>query len=276
MVKRDQIVIVVQARMSSTRLPGKVLMPVVGKPLLLLMLERVRSAVMADRVVVATTTESEDDAIVGLCLEEEIDCFRGHPTDLLDRHYKAGRYFGADLVVKIPSDCPLIDPDVINRVLCHYVHHRNDYDFVSNLHPATYPDGNDVELMPMSVIERAWREAKQSYEREHTTPYIWDNPQMFRVGNVEWESGMNYSMSHRWTIDYPEDYEFIRTVYEHLYPVKPLFGLADILRLLTERPDIAVINRRYAGMNWYRRHIGQLKTIGRAQTRIQSTPVNIF
>lgn len=276
MVKREQIVIVVQARMGSSRLPGKVLLPIMGKPLLLLMLERVKAAVMADRVVVATTTETEDDPIVGLCLEEEIDCFRGHPTDLLDRHYKAGRYFGADILVKIPSDCPLIDPDIINRVLCHFVHHRSEYDFVSNLHPATYPDGNDVELMPMNILERAWREALKPYEREHTTPYIWDNPHLFRIGNVEWESGLDYSMSHRWTIDYLEDYEFIRAVYEHLYASKPLFGLTDIVRLLAHKPEIASINKRYAGVNWYGRHIDQLKTIGRAQTRLPAVPVNIF
>lgn len=276
MVKHEKIVIVVQARMGSSRLPGKVLLPILGKPLLLHMLDRVRASVMPDLVVVATTTEAEDDPIVGLCLEEEIQCFRGHSTDLLDRHYKAGKYCRADVVVKIPSDCPLIDPAVINRVLCYYMHHRDSCDFISNLHPATYPDGNDVEVMPMPVLERTWKEARQPHEREHTTPYIWDNPELFRIGNVEWESGLDYSMSHRWTIDYREDYEFIKKVYEHLYPRNPIFGMMDILRLLEDRPDIARINSRYAGVNWYRSHLEQLKTITARQTRTMPVQTNIF
>lgn len=276
MVKRENIVVVVQARTGSSRLPGKILLPVLGKPLLLHMVERVRTAMVSDKVVVATTTEAEDDPIVGLCLEQEIPCFRGHPTDLLDRHYKTGKYFGADAVVKIPSDCPLIDPAIINRVLWYYICHREAYDFVSNLHPASYPDGNDVEVMSMQVLERAWKEAKNPHEREHTTPYIWDNPSLFRIGNVVWESGLNYSMSHRWTIDYREDYEFIRTVYEHLYPINPLFGMIDILHLLDKYPDIAKINQLYAGVNWYRLHLDQLKTVSACETRKLSIATNIF
>lgn len=276
MVKHEKIVVVVQARLGSSRLPGKVLLPVLGKPLLLHMIDRVRASVMPDLVVVATTTEAEDDPIVGLCLEEEIQCFRGHSTDLLDRHYKAGRHFHADVVVKIPSDCPLIDSTVINRVLCFYMHNRENCDFVSNLHPASYPDGNDVEVIPMSVLERAWKEAKQPHEREHTTPYIWDNPELFRIGNVEWERPVDYSMTHRWTIDYPEDYDFIKTVYEHLYAENPMFGLGDILRLLEQHPEITRINSRYAGVNWYRAHLEQLKTVTARQTRMVPLQTNIF
>lgn len=264
----ENIVIVIQARMGSTRLPGKVMLPLAGKPLLVQMVERVQSAALATTVVVATTPAYEDDVIEFLCLEQGFHCFRGHPTNLLDRHYQAGLAFGATAVVKIPSDCPLIDPNVIDKVLTFYANHRTEYDFVSNLHPASFPDGNDVEVIPMDVLETAWSEAQKPHEREHATPFIWDNPERFRIGNVRWESSLDYSMTHRWTIDYPEDYAFIEAVYQALYPRNHLFTLNEILALLRERPDIAALNSHYAGVNWYRNNLSDLKTIDTLQTRL--------
>jgi spore coat polysaccharide biosynthesis protein SpsF len=259
------IVTVIQARSGSTRLPGKVMMDILGRPLLLRMIERVQRAKLAGTIVVATTTESSDDIIEELCQKEGLLCYRGSKEDLLDRHYQAAKLYGADAVVKIPSDCPLIDPVVIDKVLQYYL--DEDYDFVSNLHPATYPDGNDVEIMSMNAIEKAWQNATRSMEREHTTPYIWENPELFTIGEVKWETGLDYSMSHRWTIDYPEDFTFIKTVYEHLYPVNPAFGLQDILDLTREKHDIYEINHKYAGVNWYRNHLDELKTITGDKTR---------
>jgi spore coat polysaccharide biosynthesis protein SpsF len=221
-------------------------------------------------VVVGTTTEPEDDAVVALCRRHRFRWFRGHATDLLDRHYQAGRAFGATrAVVKIPSDCPLIDPAVIDRVIAAYLARPEAYDYVSNLHPPSYPDGNDVEVMGAGALETAWRAARRPLEREHTTPYFWERPARFRIGNVSWESGLDYSMSHRWTLDYEEDYRFIRTVYERLYPANPRFGLNDILTLLEERPELGVINARYAGVNWYRDHLAELRTISATQTRME-------
>lgn len=263
-----KLVVVVQARMGSTRLPGKVLMPLAGKPLLLRMLERVQTAHTKFDLVVATTTDMEDNPIRDLCQHSDISCFSGHPTDLLDRHYKAAHAQKADAVVKIPSDCPLIDPSAIDRVLGFYLSNANKFDFVSNLHPATYPDGNDVEIMSMSAMETAWNEAKKPFEREHTTPFLWEQPERFRTGNIEWESGLNYSMSHRWTIDYAEDYEFIKRVYDELWrEARPVFSLENILDLLNRCPDIFAINARYAGINWYRNHLGDLRTITAEQTK---------
>ncbi len=263
-----KIVVIVQARTGSTRLPGKVMMPLAGRPLLLRMLERVRAAHTRFDLVVATTTGREDEPVSLLCRENRIRCFRGHPTDLLDRHYRAARKAGADLVVKIPSDCPLIDPAVIDRVLAYSLEHTESLDFVSNLHPATYPDGNDVEVIPFPVLETAWREADKDFEREHTTPFIWERPERFRIGNVVWESGHDYSMTHRWTIDYPEDYQFIGRVFDELWsPERPIFSLQDILNLLSRKPELAEINARYAGVNWYRKHMGELRTVRPDQTR---------
>jgi spore coat polysaccharide biosynthesis protein SpsF len=242
--------------MTSTRLPGKVLMPLGHRPLLYRMVERVLAAHTPSEVVVATTVERGDDAIVGVAEAAGVACVRGHPTDLLDRHYAAAVECRADVVVKIPSDCPLIDPGVIDRVIGYYTAHADRVDFVSNLHPATYPDGNDVEVMPLGVLETAWRQATAPHEREHTTPFIWERPDRFRIHNVSWESGLDYSSTHRWTIDYAEDYQFLAAVYEALWSdVTPIFSLADVLSLLERRPDIADMNACHVGKGWYRDHL---------------------
>lgn len=256
-----KIVTIVQARMSSTRLPGKIFLPVLQKPLLVRMLERVQNAKLIGELVVATSTNSDDDQIEELCSKENIKCFRGHLSDLLDRHYQTAKKFDADAVVKIPSDCPLIDPKIIDRVLQFFIDNSNQFDFVSNLHPATYPDGNDVEIMSFSAIEKAWKEAAKDFEREHTTPYIWENPDKFRIGNVVWETGQDFSTTHRWTIDFEEDYLFIKKIYEELYPLNPKFDLNDILTLLKQKPEIASINKKYLGKYWYEKHLNELNHI---------------
>lgn len=263
-----KILVVVQARRGSTRLPGKVLMPLAGKPLLERMLERVMAATTPFQLAVATTTEAHDQPVRDIAREVGVACFSGHPLDLLDRHYRAAREFRADVVVKIPSDCPLIDPAVIDRVLGCYLARSDDFDFVSNLHPPSYPDGNDVEVMPYPMLERAWSEASRPLEREHTTPFFWDQPERFRIGNVAWEDGRDLSASHRWTIDYPEDYAFISRVYEELWsPSRPIFALHDILHLLTMKPDIGRLNAGHAGRPWYASHASELRTAGRAAVR---------
>ena len=254
--------------MGSSRLPGKVMLPLAGQPLLIRMVERVQACKTPVKIVIAATTDPVDDEIQHLCEYNGISCFRGHPEDLLDRHFKAGIEYNADIVVKIPSDCPLIDHEIIDRVLKFYLENADKYDFVSNLHPPTYPDGNDVEIMPMDVLETAWKEARAPMEREHTTPFIWENRDRFRIGNVEWETGKDYSMSHRFTIDYKEDYSFIKKVYDELFDGNPDFGLKDILELLERKPEIKKINAEYAGVNWYRNHLKELKTISKDQTKI--------
>ena len=260
--------IVIQARTGSTRLPGKVLLPLAGQPLLVRMVERVRAAHTPARLIVATTTEKADDPIEGLCRDHGVDVYRGHATDLLDRHYRAALALQADVVAKIPSDCPLIDPAVIDRVLGRMLERPDRFDYVSNLHPPTYPDGNDVEAMTLQSLKTAWHEAVRPFEREHTTPFLWERPDRFRIDNVVWETGRDCSMTHRWTLDYPEDYEFLRRVYEELWDsARPVFALDDVLRLVERRPDLAALNARYAGVNWYRHHLDELTTITRSQTR---------
>jgi spore coat polysaccharide biosynthesis protein SpsF len=265
-----KLVTVIQARVGSSRLPGKVLLPLAGKELLVRLLERVNRATLSGTVVVATTCQPEDDAIVQLCQREKVPFFRGHETDLLDRHFQAATRYEAEAVVKIPSDCPLIDPHIIDRVIFSYLAAwRSDtpYDYVSNLHPGSYPDGNDVEIMSMEVLKTASQEASKDFEREHTTPFIWEHPYRFRLGNVCWETGRDYSMSHRFTIDYPEDYRFIKAVYDRLYHGNSFFALEEILELLEAEREVFEINRKYAGVNWYRHHLDQLHTVDKTHTR---------
>jgi spore coat polysaccharide biosynthesis protein SpsF len=262
-----KILVVVQARMGSSRLPGKVVLPLAGAPLLTRMLERVWAATTAFEVAVATTADAADEPIRGVCRDLGVPCVSGDPLDLLDRHYQAALELDADVVVKIPSDCPLIDPGVIDRVLGFYLENRERYDYVSNLHPATWPDGNDVEVVPLPVLATAWREAEKPWEREHTTSFLWERPERFRCCNVAWERDL--SRSHRFTIDYREDYEFIAAVYAALWrPERPVFGLDDILELLDARPDLLAINARWAGVNWYRHHLDELRTVGAGETRL--------
>jgi len=253
--------------MGSIRLPGKVLMPLAGKPLILRMYERVSLAKYAGEIVVAITDDENDDQLFKLCQQNNIKVFRGHSLDLLDRHYKAAKKYHAEAVIKIPSDCPLIDFEIIDKVILCYINNKEKFDYVSNLHPPSYPDGNDVEVMSFGTLENAWINAKKDFEREHTTPYIWENPDKFRIGNVVWDKGLDYSMTHRFTIDYKEDYEFIKRVYAELYDNNNRFGLKDILVLLEQKPEFKKINQMYAGVNWYRNHLNELKTITSKQTK---------
>jgi spore coat polysaccharide biosynthesis protein SpsF len=264
----DKTVIVIQARISSSRLPGKVMLPILGKSLLYRMVERLKMIRHKVQLIVAASGEAADDVIESESLKMGVACYRGSLNNLLDRHYRAATLFNADHVVKIPSDCPLIDPNIIDNVLELYFTTSGKYDYISNLHPATFPDGNDVEIMTIECLEKTWQEAQRPLELEHTTPYIWENPEKFSIGNLLWNTGKDLSMSHRFTIDYEADYQFIKRVYEELYPVNPRFSCRDILNLLAEKPELYNINAQYAGVNWYRNHLGELATISPEQTKL--------
>lgn len=253
--------------MASSRLPGKVMLPILGKSLLARMIERLKMIRYEAGIIIATSETPDDDIIINEAINIGIPYYRGSLNNLLDRHYQAAKLYNADIILKIPSDCPLIDPRIVDDVLDYFFDNREAFDFVSNLHPATYPDGNDVEIMTMQCLTKAWESANRTLELEHTTPYIWENPHLFRIGNVIWPTDLDYSMSHRFTIDYAEDYYFIERVFRELYANNPQFSCDDILNLLNQKPEIYNINAQYAGVNWYRHHMDELKTITSCQTK---------
>ncbi|MGE0325752.1 MAG: NTP transferase domain-containing protein [Polyangiaceae bacterium] len=262
------LVVIVQARMGSSRLPGKVLLRAAGMPLLELMLLRLRKLRTPCEVVVATTVAAEDAPIRSLCRRLGVTCMSGHPTDLLERHYRVALELQADAVAKIPSDCPLIDPGIADRVFARFA--LGDVDFCSNLRPPSWPDGNDVEVMSFSALEAAFHEAKRDFEREHTTPFIWENPGRFRLANVSLlpssadPSAPNLAQSHRFTLDYPEDHALIALVVERLLPLYGAdFGLEQILELCQREPQLLQMNAVRKETAWYLSHLGDFKTLRR-------------
>ncbi len=232
-------VLINQARMTSTRLPGKVLLEVQGQTLLEIQLERLRRITGVDKVVVATTTNDTDDPIVALCQRIGVDVWRGPELDVLARFEGAARQAGADWVVRVTSDCPLIDPEVVSQIIREAQDPANSCDYASNTLTRSYPRGLDAECFTASALYVAAQEAADPAEREHVTPFIYWRPQRFTLRHVVHASDLS---SHRWTVDTPEDFELIRRMLEELRPKKPSFTLKDCLNLLSAHPDWIRLN----------------------------------
>ena len=233
------IVAILQARMSSTRLPNKVLMPILGKPMLAFQIERLSRCHAIDLIVVATSVETSDDAIEDFCKDQSITCFRGSLVNVLDRFYQVALKFKAKHVLRTTGDCPLIEPSLINDVLREHIAQKNDYTTVNM--PLSWPHGLDVEAIKFGSLRRAWKEAVLPEDKEHVTPYIRNHPENFIIGNVKCED--NYS-HHRWTVDCAEDFFLVRKIYEKLYPKNSKFDMAEILDLLNSKPDLNLISTR--------------------------------
>lgn len=240
------VLAILQARTSSTRLPRKVLLPVLGEPMLARQVERVLCARRLDRVVLATSDHPDDDPLDALARRIGIDCHRGSLDDVLDRFHGAAMPYGPEHVVRLTGDCPLADPAVIDA--CIDLHLREGFDYTSNCLPATFPDGLDVEVMRASALDAAWKEADRPVEREHVTYFIHQRPRRFRLGNLSNETDES---ALRWTVDEPEDHAFVTAVFEALYPTDPAFDRHAVMRLLAARPELSRINRdhvRNAGL----------------------------
>jgi spore coat polysaccharide biosynthesis protein SpsF len=232
-----KVVAVVQARMGSTRLPRKVLQDLAGHSMLSRVVIRLRASRLIDEVVVATTCHAKDDAIVEECLRCSVSFSRGDENDVLDRYFRAAESSRADVVVRITSDCPLIDPEITDTTIQAFLQERLDY--ASNTLVRTYPRGLDTEVISRTALTLAWQEARQPYEREHVTPYIIEHPAKFRLLSVTGDQ--DYS-SHRWTVDTPEDLALIRAIYSRL-PCDKVFSWRDVLKLLEREPALADLNR---------------------------------
>jgi glutamate-1-semialdehyde aminotransferase/spore coat polysaccharide biosynthesis protein SpsF (cytidylyltransferase family)/predicted dehydrogenase len=239
------IVAIIQARMGSSRLPGKSLAEIANRPMLWHVIQRARRATLVDRVVVATSTNAADDAIEEMCRENGVACYRGSENDVLDRFYLVARQEKASQIVRITGDCPLIDPEVIDRVVRRF--QRGDLDYASNTMVRSYPDGLDTEIFSFSVLERAWHEASKTSEREHVTPYM--RSEKFRTANVENDLTSLYQHC-RWTVDEAEDLEFIRAVYKALRE-KESFGMKAVLELIEKNPGLKMMNSQIVSNDGY-------------------------
>lgn len=226
--------------MRSERLPNKVLLPILGRPNLALMVERLRRVPALDAIFLATADHVSCDPIETLARELGVGCFRGSEDDVLDRVLKASRAARADLIVETTGDCPLIDPPTVEKVIQAFLAH--DVDYCSNILERTYPRGLDVQVFPLRVLEEVARRTTDPADREHVSLYIYEKPGRFKLLNVE--SGYGPEVAElRLTVDTPEDFTLVRTIYEELYPARPDFTLPDILALLARRPELADVNR---------------------------------
>ena len=223
---------VIQARMSSTRLPGKVMLPLSGAPMLQRQLERVQQAHTLTGIVVATSSDISDDPIEELCRALNVDCYRGDLTNVLARFTGAIAQFPTDVVVRITADCPLISPAVIDSVVEEFLH--ADCDYLSNTLEPSYPDGLDVEVMRAQALLDIDTSDRDPLEQEHVTLGIYRQPERFSVRNFTGPQDLSHL---RWTVDSPEDYEFAAWVYRELYLASPNFELSDVLKLLDRNPD---------------------------------------
>jgi spore coat polysaccharide biosynthesis protein SpsF len=242
------LVAIVQARMSSVRLPNKVLLPLAGKPTLWHVINRLQECKSLQKIIVATSTDAGDDLIENWCNDAYLECFRGSLDDVLDRYYRAAKAFEAQAVVRVTADCPVIDPDIVDELVRNFLSKTFDaYSLAGD-----FPDGLDCQIFSMSALEKAWRNAVLPSEREHVGPYIENNPSIFKVGQLHKFKGLGH---HRWTLDEPEDYEFLKLVFMKLYEMNPQFRTKDILELMENEPELLKINSQIV------RNQGYLKSL---------------
>ena len=257
------IVGILQARMQSSRLPGKVMLKILGKPMLALQLERIARCRNIDKLVVATSHQQADDPIAILCETLAVACFRGSLNDVLDRYYRAAEQYAAKHVVRLTGDCPLCEPIVIDNTID--IHLAESRDYTSNFHPTCFPDGLDVEVFRFEVLKTAWQRAKLPSHREHVTAYIYQNAGLFNLGSYTQSPDRS---NLRWTVDEAEDFEFVTHIYEALYPDKQNFTWEDILNYRKTNPAIFQLNSKYT------RNEGMLESLKKDENFLQEKSWN--
>ncbi|HEU6438339.1 MAG TPA: glycosyltransferase family protein [Nitratidesulfovibrio sp.] len=244
-------VAIVQARMGSTRLPGKILRPLRGKPMLQHQIERIRRAATLDEIVVATSHLSKDDEVEAFCQELGVACFRGSENDVLSRYFECALWANAEVVVRLTADCPLCDPDVVDAVV--RLQSKTGVDYACNtVPPATskWPDGSDVEVFPMAALARAHAEAKESREREHVTFYLWEHAEARGFRTAQLDRATDISKL-RFTVDYPEDLEVVEIVMEHLAREGRFGSVDEVAAIIEGNPDVRSKNSKYFfGVGW--------------------------
>ena len=246
-------VAIIQARMSSSRLPGKVLKSVVGKPMLGHIVERLSWVPAINKIVVATSGEATDQPIYEFCQQNSIICYRGSLNDVLDRFYQTALKYGADAVIRITGDCPCVDPELVTKLI--NLFQRGNYDHVGIATGAgaifdegRFPNGLDAECFRFESLEKAWREATEAADREHVTPYIWRNKNIFKCGSLKPDK--DYS-NIRLSVDHREDFELATEIFEALYNEEKPFLIKDIIGLLQEKPHLLKLNQSFIGKEGY-------------------------
>lgn len=234
------IIAIMQARFSSSRLPGKILKPLLKIPMIIHEVNRLKKSKFIDKIVIATSQEASDDIVEMICQQCNVEVFRGSLKDVLDRYYQCANNYQADQIIRVTGDCPLLDWEIVDAVITKHLSEGNDY--TSNTLRPTFPDGLDVEIMKFSVLVQAWQQAKLPSEREHVTPYIYKHPELFKLGCLYCFEDLS---TMRWTVDEEEDFLFITKVYDSLYPSNKKFTMQDILVLLEKKPDLQKINQKY-------------------------------
>ncbi|MDH5716653.1 MAG: glycosyltransferase family protein [Spirochaetia bacterium] len=244
------ILAILQARVSSTRLPGKVLKEIIGKSMIQLEIERILKSKRIDKLILATSIDKSDDPLKKLCDKINIECFRGSLNDVLDRFYQAAKKYSTEHIVRLTGDCPLIDPEIIDEVIDFYI--NGNYDYAANALEPTYPDGLDVEIFKFSVLKNAWKSAKLSSEREHVTSYFNRQPKKFKIGHFKNKQDLSFL---RWTVDEPKDFELVTAVYEDLYGINSNFNTSDILQFLEKNSKWKNYNIEYKRNEGYQKSI---------------------
>ena len=222
--------------MGSTRLPGKVLLDLAGETVLARVVNRLRRSRLCAEIVIATTEDPRDDVIEQECRRLSVKCSRGSELDVLDRYHRTAGEARAEAVVRITSDCPLIDPEVVDDTIQVFLNEHAEY--ASNVNPRRFPRGLDTEVFTAAALDRAWAEARETYQREHVTPYLSEHPELFRFSALVAEH--DYS-EHRWTLDTPEDFQLLREIYSSFRNVAT-FGWRDVLALVERRPELRDLN----------------------------------
>ncbi len=251
------VVAIVQARMGSTRLPGKVMKPIGGRPILWHVVNRLKAASLVDDIIVATTDQPSDDIIKEWCGLNGTGCYRGSQDDVLDRFFYAARAAGARTIVRITSDCPLIDPALVDRAIRKFS--EGGFDYVS-LDPS-FPDGLDAEVFSFEALEKAYMEAALSSEREHVTPYIWKRTQVFRVCRIMSEADLSHM---RWTVDDERDLKLVTAIYDGINAGERVFHMDEILRFLEKNPALLGINAQTERNEGYAKSLKEDKLVQRA------------
>ncbi len=229
---------IIQARCGSTRLPGKIFMAINGKPLLWHVVNRLKYAELIDDIIVATTKDSKDDATEEWCNENEIKCYRGSEDDVLNRFYNAAVAFPCDVIVRVTADDPFKEPTIVDKIIKKLI--DENLDLSCNVFPPSFPEGLDCEVFTFNVLEKMEKTTNNPYDREHVTPYIYNHPEKFKIGNL---TSSRQLSNYRWTIDNKEDYEMVNAIYEkRKNGQEEILLMEEILEILEENPELASIN----------------------------------